>query len=144
MPRLPHDRVDDIKSGNFVFWFTFQDELFNILNDMFVELDGFHRCLRDCSHFGLRNRDLVVVQREELEICEKLDLKSFSNSRLTHSSLTLIGQYFNLFNHNYNSQKPKSLWNFQFFDAIHLICEVENGLRVCVLCIHLYPKILSL
>lgn len=67
MTGLPDNGIDHIQPGNLVFWFALEDEFLHILHDVLVELDGFHSRLRDCPHFRLRNRDLVIVEREELK-----------------------------------------------------------------------------
>lgn len=67
MTRLPNDRINDIQSGNFVVRLALEDELFHRLDDVLVELNGFHRRLCDCAHLRLRDRNLVVVERKELK-----------------------------------------------------------------------------
>lgn len=67
VPGLPHDAVDDVQSGDLVNRLALQDELLNVLHNMLVELDGLHCGLRDCSHLSFRNRNLLIVKREELK-----------------------------------------------------------------------------
>lgn len=68
MPRLPDDGIDDIQAGDLVFRPALEDELLDVLHDVLVELDGFHRWLCDRAHLRLWYRNLVVVERKELKI----------------------------------------------------------------------------
>lgn len=66
VPRLPHNRVDDIDSGNFVFGFALLDEFLDALHDVLVELDGLHCGPCDGGHLRLGDGRLVLVQAREL------------------------------------------------------------------------------
>lgn len=71
MTRLPNDGVDHIKPRDLVLGLALEDELLDVLHDVLIELDGFHCRFCDRSHFCLRNWNLVVVEREELEVVKR-------------------------------------------------------------------------
>ena len=79
MTRLSYNRVDNVKSGNFIFRFALEDKLLDILDDVFIELDGFHRCFGDGSHLCFGYRDFVVVERKKLKI--KLDVIKITSNQ---------------------------------------------------------------
>lgn len=76
--RLPHNGVDHIQPGDFVFRFALEDELFHILHDVLVELYGFHSSLGDTAHFRLRDGHFEVGDRKELKY-ERDHIKISSN-----------------------------------------------------------------
>lgn len=66
MPRLPYDGIDNVQTRNLIFRFTFQNELLDILNDVFIELNCFQCTLSYRTHFRFTNGHLKIVEREEL------------------------------------------------------------------------------
>lgn len=88
MPRLPDNRVDHVKTRDFVLRRALENELLDVLHYVLVELDGLHRRLRDCSHFRLRDRDLVLDEREELKISEEVRLETEENIEIATFVIT--------------------------------------------------------
>ena len=66
MPRLPHDRVDDVQPRNLELGAALLDELLDGLDDVLVEFDGLDRRLRDARHARLRDGRLQLVERRQL------------------------------------------------------------------------------
>ena len=67
MSGLSYNRINYIKSWNFVLWSALLDEFFNTLNHMLVIFDGTNGTFSDSSHLSFGNRRLDLVQRRELK-----------------------------------------------------------------------------
>lgn len=68
MTRLANNRVNHVEPWDLVLGLALKNEFLHILNYVFIELNCFHGGFRYGSHFRLRDRDLVVVEREELKV----------------------------------------------------------------------------